>query len=168
MFDLYSIYDPIRAEGVDTHIHQLNDFIKLYNLNLNPDYQRDHVWTLEQSGAFVYHIFSGGTTPRLYITTPDNYDSHEILDGKQRFTALFGFVEGTIPLILPSGEHIYRDDIDPQILKVQFRRITLPFGIIKQSRKQAMELYVRLNSAGSVHTKEEIDKVKELLNKENA
>lgn len=58
-------------------------------MNLDPDYQRGHVWTDIQASRFVGHLIEGGATPMLIINRDPSYQRHdEVVDGKQRITAV--------------------------------------------------------------------------------
>lgn len=164
-FDLHSIYDKIQWQNLDVHVGFTDEFCDLYGLNTDPDYQRGHVWTAEQSGRFIHHFFSGGETPRLLITSPHD-ENFELLDGKQRFHAIRGFWNDQKAMLLPDGQRVYRRDCDPKSVLVVGRRLHIPFGLMRQTRKEAMRLYIKLNSFGTVHSPQEIERVKALLQSE--
>jgi hypothetical protein len=163
LFNLESIYERIAWDGLDMHLAYLKSGLAACDLDMDPDYQRGHVWTTEQEGKFVFHIISGGSTPRLLMTTEGDYHKYEILDGKQRLRAMLRFMDNEIPMVLPDGREVWLSDCDPVSVRRIGFGITLPFGLMKQSRKQAMALYVRLNAGGTVHSEAEIERIKALL-----
>jgi len=63
----------------------------LCQLNLNPDYQRAHVWTLEQQIAYVEYALQGGEVGKniIFNCPDDEYMARpfELIDGKQRLEA---------------------------------------------------------------------------------
>src|SRR6476661_8557666 len=75
-------------------------------LDLNPDFQRAHVWTEQQQIAFMEFLLRGGRTGRvLYFNNPgwQNYNRCSgvgmvIVDGKQRLEAIRRFVQNEIPV----------------------------------------------------------------------
>lgn len=78
------------------------------NLNLFPDFQRGHIWSVEQQIAYVEFFLKGGMTGRVicfncpnwghFSKIPDGqYKDFVIVDGLQRLTALLKFSNGNLP-----------------------------------------------------------------------
>lgn len=136
-------------------------------LNIEPDYQRGHVWTDAQSAAFVGHRLEGGDCSTLTIqrwadaTLPD-----ELVDGRQRLLATLGFVEGRIPALLSDGRSYFISEwsaADRAILPNSFDLMLRARYVTCPTRAAVLRLYLRLNRGGSVHTDSEIDRVRGLL-----
>jgi hypothetical protein len=90
--------------------------------------------------------------PVIFQRVPDSGHS-EVLDGKQRIEAMLAWINNEVGARLPDGRLVFRRDIEEKRLgRVSFRikYINLPF----EERKR---FYVRLNSAGTPHTKEELE-----------
>ena len=93
---------------VDVDWHFLESFIsraiKEDGLNLDPDFQRAHVWTREQQVAYVEYILKGGEVGRnlTFNAKGWGYDlvtgSYEIVDGKQRLEAARAFLRDDFPV----------------------------------------------------------------------
>ena len=75
-------------------------------LQLNPDFQRGHVWTEAQQIAYIEFLLRGGKTGRdLYFNCPEfhhknevsNYTDYVCVDGLQRITAILRFLHSEIP-----------------------------------------------------------------------
>ncbi|KAL0059216.1 hypothetical protein AAF712_014062 [Marasmius tenuissimus] len=69
-------------------------------IDLNAEYQRDVVWTTEKQSFLIDSIFSNFYIPPIIfsVRTLENGDELRIcIDGKQRLTAMFAFMEGKIP-----------------------------------------------------------------------
>jgi hypothetical protein len=139
-------------------------------INLDPDYQRGHVWTREQAAAFVGHKLEGGESPTLTVQRwQDSTRPDEMVDGKQRFTAVLGFVEGRIPALLSDGNYYYLSDWSPEDQPLVMRSLNLVLRVRYVScptRADVLRLYLKLNRGGSVHTDEEIARVRALLTAE--
>jgi hypothetical protein len=135
-------------------------------MNLNPDYQRGHVWTDEQAGRFVGHLIEGGATPILIFNRDGDYQkSDEVVDGKQRITACYRWLTGRIPAELTDGRLVYFHDLDAESQRYM-RSISGPvmeIGYVQLSRAEVLRLYLRLNRGGTVHTDAEINHVRDLL-----
>ena len=75
------------------------------DLQLNPDFQRGHVWTEEQQIKFLEFVLHGGKTGRiLYFNNPywhicrpkTGYTDFVCVDGLQRITAIQRFMRDEI------------------------------------------------------------------------
>jgi len=132
-------------------------------LNLEPDFQRFHVWTPEQQTSYVEFLLRGGQSSRdLYFNCPGWHSGHpstfELVDGKQRLEACLGFLNGTVSVF--SG--LYRGDFTDKPFHV-----TLRFHINSlQTREEVLRWYLDINSGGVVHSEEELEKVRTLLSEE--
>lgn len=74
--------------------------MKEAGLNLDPDFQRAHVWTEEQQRAYVDHCLRGGEVGRVLVFNADQWPSpgktFELVDGKQRLEAVRKFLRGEL------------------------------------------------------------------------
>jgi len=137
--------------------------------NLDPDYQRDHVWTDEQAEQFVGHIIEGGATPLIIVNRSEHFDfTDEVVDGKQRVTACYRWLKGEIAAELTDGRRIFYDDLDEesQGYICGMTGATQEIGYVEMNREQVLRLYLRLNRGGTVHTDAEIDRVRAMLAEE--
>ena len=68
-------------------------------IDLNPFYQRDLVWSKKQKLAYIMAIFEKGieTKPTFIVNVVKN-KRIEVLDGKQRITTLFELIENKLIL----------------------------------------------------------------------
>lgn len=136
------------------------------DMNLAPDYQRGHVWTQEQSEAFVGHILEGGASPAFIIHEDSKGLSMEMVDGQQRARALLAWFDGDIGAMLTNGERIWHKDAT----EVELRILRFSCGLVERvgcwTRAERLRLYLRLNRGGTVHTDAEIERVREMLAKE--
>ena len=129
-------------------------------LVLNPDFQRGHVWTEEQQVAFIEYWLMGGDVGVLYFNAPhwpsvEKDGSYVCVDGLQRITAYQRFFNNEIKAF----EHYYNEFEDRIGLKYSIR---VNVNNLK-TRKEVLHWYIEMNSGGTPHTKEEINRVKELL-----
>lgn len=133
-----------------------------YGLDLSPDFQRGHVWTDEQRSAFIEYVLSGGPSGRdLYFSaqgwqTLTQKTAIQIVDGKQRLEAVLRFVTDRLRVrgkLRSEWTGVIRLEVGGS-----FR-----FHIAECSRPDALRWYLALNSAGTPHTPEEIERVRALL-----
>lgn len=138
-------------------------------LNLDPDYQRDHVWTDGQAMKFVGHLIEGGATPLIIVNRSGTFSfPDEVVDGKQRITACARWLRGEIPAELTDGREVFIHDLDEESRRYVcgMTGATQTIGYVQMNREQVLRLYLRLNRGGTVHTDAEIDRVRTMLNEE--
>lgn len=166
-----SFYQPLNFTDRETMSlrwlqQRMDGEVQGFDLNLDPDYQRDHVWTDEQAEAFVGHFIEGGAVPMIILNSHEGWiEPDEVVDGKQRIQALMRWLTGDIAAELTDGRRLYWNDLDEES-KHRMSSITGPrieIGYVMLSRAEVLRLYLRLNRGGTVHTDSEIDKVRELL-----
>ncbi len=145
------------SNGIDTDIP----------LEMNPDFQRGHVWTEQQQIAFVECILKGGAKNArvIYLNNPNwmkhsdrPYKDFVCVDGLQRYTAIKRFINNEIKAF-----GYYYNEFEDKLRGKHDMKINvndLP------TRKDVLQWYIEMNSAGTIHTKEEIDRVKKLLEEE--
>lgn len=133
-------------------------------LQLNPDFQRGHVWTREQQIAYVEYILHGGKSGlELYFNIPganQNWSGDFVcVDGLQRITACLAFINNEIPVF---GWFIskYTDNI-------RMADVNLSININNlKTQREVLTWYLEMNTGGTVHTIEELNKVRKLLEEE--
>lgn len=139
---------------------------RLSPLNLEPDFQRMHVWTPDQQTRYVEFILRGGNSSKdLYFNCPGWMGSYkgpkgpfELVDGKQRLEACLGFLDGRVPVF--GGLHFEDFEGNCSAVTLKFHINSLP------TRGEVLQWYLDLNEGGVVHTTEELDGVKALLEAE--
>lgn len=144
----------------------IDEHIKSYGLQLNPDFQRGHVWTEEQQIAWLEFFLRGGRTGRiLYFNCPwwqdekedKGYNDFVCVDGLQRITAIRRFMNGEIP-VFGSYVNEYEDtmSIVRHSIKVNINNL--------KSEKEVLQWYIDMNAGGTPHTNEEIERIKQMIN----
>ena len=136
----------------------------------NPEYQRGLVWTLKQKQDYVINLFNGmaDIKPTILLYYEDNKDIYEVLDGKQRLTTLFQFIDNEFAIIV-DGEEIYFNDLIDEDKKfilnhnVSWTRI-MPFVIMKPiALEDKLTLFLEKNYLGTRMSDEQINKVLNML-----
>ncbi|MBV9826051.1 MAG: DUF262 domain-containing protein, partial [Alphaproteobacteria bacterium] len=104
-------------------IRDITDLYKNKMLTANPEYQRGVVWSATLKKKLIDSVLRGYPLPVIFlhhikkVVANMQREDFEIIDGQQRITALFDFVEGSFQLFDP-----VRDDKEakfPGFLKVQ-------------------------------------------------
>lgn len=136
-------------------------------MNLSPDYQRGHVWTLEQSENYIGHILEGGASPAFVIHESRSGDwGYEMVDGQQRARALLSWFDGEIGARLSDLRLVWYQDTDLVERRKIGMGLTVQVNRGEWTRTERLALYLKLNRGGTVHTDEEIGHVRDLLDKE--
>jgi len=84
--------------------HSVSWFNKTHGageLELNPPFQRNPVWTDKQKSYLIDTILNGYPIPELYMqeySSADGRERHVVVDGQQRIRACLEFIEGKFEL----------------------------------------------------------------------
>ena len=140
--------------------HLIERYTDDYDAELNPDFQRGHVWDEGRQIAFVEHILRGGKgSNEIRFNCPDWGSGARrkmvLVDGLQRVTACMRFLQNEIPAfghLHSEWDGLARSDIG---LVVRVNDL--------KTREEVLRWYLEINTGGVVHTDEEISKVRKLL-----
>lgn len=78
---------------VDTwQIYMFRDRANAGGLELNPSYQRGNVWTDKESSELIDSVLRGIPLPSIILNQREGDETLEIVDGKQRLTAILRFI----------------------------------------------------------------------------
>lgn len=136
-------------------------------LDLDPDFQRAHVWTAAQQTKYVEFMLRGGHSAKelLFNCTGWNDDYRGpfvIVDGKQRLEAVRKFLRNELPIF---GENRYQDYTDK--LRLSHTDFIMEVNNL-ETREQVLTWYLETNTGGTPHTEAEIKRVKKLLSAEKS
>lgn len=84
-------------------ISEIYQKIKDKKLILDPDYQRREIWNSEKKTAFIESLYMEIMIPPIYVVEIPGEDileetKYEVVDGKQRLTAIMDFIRGSLRL----------------------------------------------------------------------
>jgi uncharacterized protein with ParB-like and HNH nuclease domain len=139
----------------------LKRYDKDYGLDLDPDFQRAHVWTEAQQIAYVEYQLRGGISGKdIFFNCPGFQGNRNkvgpmvLVDGKQRLNAIALFLQNEIPAF-----GCYLKDYEDRLYSL----LSLSVHINNLDSYQAvLQWYLDLNS-GIAHTQEELDKVRKMM-----
>lgn len=142
----------------------IDEQIKECGLQLNPNFQRGHVWTKQQQVAFLEYFFKGGKSGTvMYFNKPDwhfrvsdgEYNDYVCVDGLQRITAVQRFINNEIPIF---GTYFNEFEDKPRL------KYTVKISVNDlKTEQEVLRWYVDMNAGGTPHSKEEIERVKKLI-----
>lgn len=153
----------LSTQSLDLSIDALVSRIDRGSLVLQPEFQRDYVWSSAKASQLVESVLLRIPLPIVYLSETEDSD-WEVVDGQQRLTSLYAFVRGQFPdgATFRLGRLHVRDDLrgkgfrdlprtdQNSILNYTLRAIILN----KESHPDVkFEVFERLN-CGSVQLKD--------------
>lgn len=135
-----------------------------HGLQIQPDFQRAHVWGEGRSAKYVEYILRGGKSARdIYFNLPGWMGNWKgefvVVDGQQRLTAALMFLRNELPVF---GGMYRRDFADSLPYEASF---SFHVNNLK-TRAEVLQWYLDLNEGGIAHTDQELARVREMLKAE--
>lgn len=154
---------------VNVGLASVKSSLEQFNVNLDPVYQRDYVWAEDQKIKFVGAAIENpkAMPPFWFNWVHDEFDrsSSEVVDGKQRLNACISWLDGEIPAVCPCGETVWFKDLNEIDIRLIDFGFSFSWNFVDLNKKEVMKFYIRLNSGGTIHSGEDLDKVKKLIGK---
>jgi hypothetical protein len=161
--DIRPIQRPVYE--VDISWDYLEDWLarqdEYFGLDLEPPFQRGHVWTLAQRSKYIEWILRGGWSGKdIFWNCPgwnDGKPTHKIqcVDGLQRVTSVRMYLRDEVPAF---------GQICSQFGKIPCLHYNFRFHVAAlKNQHEVLQWYIDLNDGGVVHTEEEIERVKQML-----
>jgi hypothetical protein len=155
---------PRACYGIDVEWKRLGSFIadcESQGLDMNPDYQREHVWTQAQQIAYVEYMLRGGEVSRTVIVNAPNWDRNgyrgaTLVDGKQRIAAILAFMGDSLPVFGGNCLHDFTGHLRLIAGRLRWEVVCL------SSEIQLLDLYLSINAGGTPHSAEEIARVRKM------
>lgn len=86
----------ISTQPLDLAVDHLVARIDRGSLILQPEFQRDYVWSSAKASQLVESILMAIPLPIVYLAETSDND-WEVVDGQQRLTSIYSFVRGHFP-----------------------------------------------------------------------
>lgn len=138
-------------------------------LELDPDFQRHHVWDDTKRSRYVEYILRGGhSSMDIYFNCANYVGSKslhakegpmQLVDGKQRLDAVRKWLRDDIPAF-----GILKSDMQGS-LRLTGPRFRVHVNDL-QTRAEVLQWYLDLNEGGVAHTETELAKVRAMLAEE--
>ena len=158
----------------------MNDREPMAKLDIDPVFQRGHVWTVRQQQEYVKHILRGGgvstgvNTIRFNCVgwNRDYRGPFVLVDGKQRLEAVRKFMrnELLIPILREDVADTYKGQLYRKGLRYSDFEGRLPstccfiFMVNNlETEAEVLKWYLEINEGGTPHSAQEIEKVRELV-----
>ena len=135
--------------------------------NLQPTYQRGSVWSRDNQQYLIDSILRGYDLPKIYLAKPGERASegmrYDVVDGQQRLTAIFAFLDGELELGDTSGrDKIQGHDLSgmkyedlPELFANRISGFSLSMSIIEDASREEIEnLFLRLQEGKQLNPAE--------------
>ncbi len=160
---LYQVNYPLTSL-----VKYIEEEVEEMGLQLNPEFQRGHVWTEEQQIAWLeYHLRGGKSGNTIYLNNPfwrtvqtpkpGDYADYVCVDGLQRITAAQRFIHNKIKVF---GS--YFNEYEDKLRLVNNNTLILNVNDLK-TEKEVLQWYLDMNSGGTPHSPEEINRVRKMM-----
>jgi hypothetical protein len=137
------------------------------DLQLDPEFQRHHVWDDTKRSRYVEYILRGGRSSTDIYFNCANYVGNgkegpmQLVDGKQRLDAVRRYLRSEIPAF----GILFKDM--KGTLRMTGPRFKVHINDL-QTQREVLQWYLDLNEGGVAHTPDELNKVRAMLLKENS
>lgn len=172
---------PTATYTVDVGLNHIESWLKglqddMVTMNgsfeLEPDFQRGHVWTLEQRTRYMESFIRAAAARTIMFNCPGwnreggagdiNSHTFQCIDGLQRLTAIRRFMADEVPVFDGLvASMLEGTPFDPVRMRIQVAIYEFRW------RADLLQFYLDHNSGGTVHPKSELDRVR-LLQSEAA
>lgn len=153
---------------VNTNVKRFyRDYLR--NINFNPFYQRDLVWTLDQKREYIEYLFENKVKvePKFIVEMDEKTldDKYEILDGKQRLSAIIDFIENKFSIF----DDDYYVELNAQdknyflSINIEFERISINNFTRNLTNEEKIELFLIENKKGTIMDRKHLKKLEEML-----
>lgn len=147
-------------------------WVRKNRIDLNPPYQREAgIWSVDKQQLFIDSLLNGYDVPKLYFhdrSSENGPFSDSVVDGKQRLTAVWAFMQDAFPLASdfefsgdtsffggepPAKDQKYSDFTEDQV--EYFRGQTIDVVTIETDEEDDIEeLFSRLNNGEPLNAAE--------------
>ena len=167
----------VKPDGYEMSLGEMISIYERGEIVINPEYQRLFRWSSDQKSKFIESILIGIPVPPVFVFQTDD-GKWELVDGLQRLSTIFEFrgvlrhpgqvaarpasiLSGTS--LMPALEGVSWEKTAsasalPEPLKLKILRSRLRVEILQtgSSPRSRFELFQRLNTGGSLLTRQEI------------
>ncbi len=147
-----------KAQYSTMHLKRLVEGRK--ELVIDPDFQRNDVWSVKQSAELVESILMGIPIPTIYLFEMKD-GTKQVVDGRQRISAILNFLNNKFSLkdlkILPQCNGKKFSELDSKMQGI-FEDYQLSFYIIQPPTPERVkyDIFDRVNRGGTRLTNQEM------------
>ena len=165
-------FSPSELSSSIRYFKRLDIDWDVYLPSLGKNLQRDFVWNLEQKRELINSVLVGRHIPHCAIinrinTEDERRDVHEIIDGKQRLSTIFSFLEDGFTIVLEGKEYLFSElpeDYQRAITHFNFRYYVVNEDWDKRLTDQdKISWFKFINFAGTPQDKEHINSLSKAI-----
>jgi uncharacterized protein with ParB-like and HNH nuclease domain len=170
--ELRSDFNLLYATEVGSSIKYLktrNIDFNVFLPSIGKNLQRDFVWNLQQKRELIFSILIGRHIPHMAIINTINEtdisdDILLIIDGKQRLSTIFDFIDDKFSIILEEKEYLFSEL--PNDYKLAIDKLYVRYYVVNEefdnriTDKDKINWFKFLNFAG---TAQELDHMNSLI-----
>ena len=135
---------------LNLNIDSLKTMYDKDDFDFNAPYQRGLVWTVSQKEKLISSIVQWVPINAIYWNEYNEKDPYEIIDGKQRLTTIFEFLEDGFP-----WRGYYFSEL-PEIYKSLIKGFTVAVYMTRYTERGNCErLFNRINFSGTPHERKD-------------
>ena len=166
-----TLFDDLTVTTITSSLENFLDMYAEGEYDFDPEYQRGLVWTKEQKQAFIKALMIGKAEIQpIFIRNPKKGEwGLEVLDGKQRLTAILEYVRGEFEV-----EGFYYKDLNNSDIRIfnytpmvytEIKYYDNKVGLTAMPTEQKIELFLQVNGYGQHVSDEHLEKIKNMNNK---
>ncbi|MDD9156865.1 DUF262 domain-containing protein [Aliivibrio sp. S4TY2] len=150
----------IRIAKEQFSIFEIVRHIEGKRINLSPDFQRYNVWSDFQRSELIESVLMGIPIPMLYLFENEKGEK-QVIDGKQRLTAIYDFMKDSFPLSklrLLTEYNGFAFSKLPSILQARLEDCQLHTYIVQPPTPDVIKFYIfdRINRGGTQLNQQEM------------
>lgn len=164
----FTVRDDMRLQFFQSQLSSFNSSFYHFGVDINPEYQRELVWQLEDKQKLIDSIFKNVDIGKFVFirrsyNESENPTPHlmEVLDGKQRLTAIKEFWEDRFQY-----NGFYYSQLHPRDQSHFDGYLISMAEVSDPTKEQIYRYFLRLNTAGKPIAQSHLDKVAGLLHGE--
>eukprot|EP00227_Mantoniella_beaufortii_P009054 CAMPEP_0197583730 /NCGR_PEP_ID=MMETSP1326-20131121/6541_1 /TAXON_ID=1155430 /ORGANISM="Genus nov. species nov., Strain RCC2288" /LENGTH=500 /DNA_ID=CAMNT_0043147987 /DNA_START=81 /DNA_END=1583 /DNA_ORIENTATION=- len=156
----------LQIQKADFTVNSIIDKISRNKVNLRPSYQREYVWTIRTASKLVESLILNIPIPTMFFHEVES-GLLEVVDGKQRLTSIWSFIQGEFPDGTPfklAGLEVFEElngktfkSLDPGL---QETILDYPLNVHTISRQSqpdfVFEVFERLNMGATQLNEQEL------------
>ena len=154
---------------IDKSDRSLSDLFRMISenqLDLQPDFQRNYVWTNKKASKFIESLLLGIPIPTIFLAEDKSEDAiYEVVDGQQRLTSIKKFFDDKLKLTglvtLSDFNNKKFTDLDEKYQRLLKNSRTLSVVIIKNESDPTIkfDIFQRINEGAIKLSSQELRNV---------
>lgn len=154
---------------IDKSERSLSDLFRMISekqLDLQPDFQRNYIWTNKKASKFIESLLLGIPIPTIFLSEDNAEDAiYEVVDGQQRLTSIKRFFDDELKLTglvtLSDFNNKKFKDLDEKYQRLLKNSRTLSVVIIKNESDPTIkfDIFQRINEGAIKLSSQELRNV---------